>query len=106
MPDTSIGLTEAIKLIKGGAANLQDPRLSDFISRVDEMSTTVLKEKDNEYLIGAIALLQAATIAVMLDQGTVSVFDALQLATDPTFEFIVGITFKLSVGLAAIEELR
>jgi hypothetical protein len=106
----SIGLQEAIDLLSD-IENLNDPRLQKFISRIDNMATEVLKTKNDEYLSGAVGFVEACVITVMLtnDSGDIDIsqlISAVEYMNDPQFQLMISIAFKMSVGLAILEELH
>lgn len=108
-----IGLKEAIEIIEQGGDDLEnlvdDPRLSDFINRVENASMEVLENQEDGYLLGAIAFLQACVISGMVatSGGDVTkIRNALRLISSNEFAKAVTICFKMSVGLCVTEELR
>lgn len=103
-----ITLNEAVELLNDKTTE-NDPRLLEFMSEVDRVGTDILKDRDSDYLLAAVAMIQSVSIAVIAMETSDSakgMVKALELVFDPNFSKVAAIAFKMSVGLAAIEELR
>lgn len=109
MQSDTIGLAEAIEILKD-PSNLTDPRLMEFVNRVDQMATEILSDKcdteNDEYMLGAISFLQGAVLTIMFDQDYIDIMELLSLMNSQKFAYMMTLAFKMSVGLAAMEELR
>ena len=110
MPSNPISFTEAMKLVED-SENLDDPRLQDFISRVEDMAISILREKDDSYLAGAVSLMQSVALTSILTDTIPDLDPKIKLLwgilmSDDSFAFICAMILKMTIGLAAYEELR
>lgn len=112
MVDNHISLQEALDIVRGAENNpmslMDNPRLSQFISDVEDSSMEVLKSKDDSYLMGSIAFIKSCVIAAMVEkcEDPMELIKILGMLDNHTVDIIITIAFKMSVGLSIIEELR
>lgn len=104
-----ITLDEAVELLNNKNTE-DDPRLLEFMVEVDHVGTDILKDKGEDYLMVAVAMIQSVAIALIVaeegEPSIQSIRKLFEMMYDPEFAKVVTIAFKMSVGLAAVEELR
>lgn len=107
-----IGLQEALDIIYGSKGDpmvlMNDPRLNQFIDDVQNASVDVLKDKDGEYLSGSTDFIKSCVIAFMVTQvdSSEDLLKVLGWINSKSMDMIIAVAFKMSVGLAVIEELH
>jgi hypothetical protein len=108
--NSPLGLKEVLALIDD-PRNLNDPRLAEFIDSVDSMAVEILKDKDNNYLTGVIGFLSACVMAdsCIDEHGELDILNLLEMVEwvkDSNNTRMIALIFKMTVGLAALEELH
>ena len=102
-----ISMKEAIHLLETHSPQemLGDERITDLINRIDSAGTEILRDLDEEYLMGMVSFMKAAVLAVLIQDNDTDMGDIKFMFSD-TFSKAVTIVMKLSVGMSATEELR
>lgn len=90
---------------------MTDERLLNFIDCVDEAGMEILKDFDDELLLGAIGFIQSAAITPIINSfmekgDVVKAMQAMSLSQSELISKLITIAFKMSVGLAALEEWK
>lgn len=84
---------------------LSDPTITDYTSIIARAGREVLLPIDQDLLLAAIAVIQSGAITDALQEGTLTARDLSFLMSD-RFGSVATMMFRLSVGLAAVEELQ
>lgn len=104
----TITLAELTKLIHNKPIEemlqVQD-QYGEFVDTIDSIGSEILQDLDRDCLVTAVTLIQSCITANLIEEGDVSIKDVSFLMSS-RFASIVTMTMKMSVGLAAVEELR
>lgn len=79
--------------------------VSKYMEELDSIGTEILKNKNPVHLIMAVSLLQSKTIQIMLELEDITEED-LDFFMSKTFTTATAWIVKLTIALAAIEEIR
>lgn len=105
----SYTLQQAVEFIKENRDNLmalsENPEILEYIDSIQDAGMRVLVPLGNENLSGAVALIQAAVLTHLLMGGKVGEMLSLMQDMD-TFNEIIAISMKYSVGMTITEEWR
>lgn len=90
---------------------VNDERIANFIASVDCAGADILRDVDEEKLLGAIAFIQSAATGIMVQESLrkgdiVEVMEIMNMANSTTFSKLITVAFKISVGLSALEEWK
>jgi hypothetical protein len=106
---SNLNLQEAIDLIKNSKGDisslLKSEDLWGFARQIDESTVEILKDKEDEYVMGMLALMESLATTILILQGKDPV-KVLMLIEDDMVSNYGALIMKFTIGLCAMEELR
>jgi hypothetical protein len=106
-----LSLEEVSKLVESGSVDKIDPRVQDFIGRVEIHGKEILQSRGENvgaYVESASHFLFASAMSECLEgRDNEDLMAAMVMSQNPKlFTLIIGYAFIYAVGLCAEEELR
>ncbi len=101
---SNLTLTEALKLLRNRDLGMSMDVL-EFANQVDSAGMEVLSTKDEEYVIGMLALLESLSQTILIGRGY-DVKEVLDLTSSDTQSAFSALMMKLTLGIAVLEELH
>lgn len=77
----------------------------EFVHQAMESGREILVDVDKESCAMAITIMQSYAVADVLEEGNLSL-NEMKFLMSPKFTSIVATVFRMSVGIAAMEELK
>lgn len=104
----TVTLAELTKLIHGKSLEEMlavSEQYNDFTDNINSVGSELLQDVDSTELLTAVTLMQSHITADLVTEGDLSL-STLRFLMSQEFAEIVAVIFRMSVGLAAVEELR
>jgi hypothetical protein len=104
----TVTLSELTKLIHGKSLEEMlsvSEQYNDFTNTINSVGSELLQDVDSTELLTAVTLMQSHITASLVEDGNLSI-SSLRFLMSQDFAEIVAVIFRMSVGLAAVEELR
>lgn len=102
-------LQDALDLIKASNGNFRDlvnvREFWEFAQRIDSSTVSIMKGKEDDYVIGMLALVQSLSATILIIQGK-DPLKVMMLLEDDVISDFAALMMKFTIGLAAMEELR
>jgi hypothetical protein len=95
-------LKEVIECLESGNLTGATDR---YVVEVGEVTENIFKDVNDNELNAAVAVVQSAAISMCMADGDLSGKD-LKFMMSNTFNKVASIIFQMSVGIAAVEEMR
>ncbi len=102
-------LQQALDVINASKGNFQDlvniKEFWEFAQRIDESTVAIMRGKEDDYVLGMLALVQSLSATILIIQGK-DPLKVMMLLEDDVISDFAALMMKFTIGLAAMEELH
>lgn len=102
-------LQDALDILDSAGSDMQsvvnNESLWQYINQADKVGAELMSAKSDDYVLGMATLVQIISVMVLVQNG-MSITKMLYLSSDDDVSKLCSLVMKLSVGLAAMEELH
>ncbi len=104
-----VTLQDALDLIKQSKGDFKElvnvKEFWAFAERIDNSTVAIMKDKENDYVLGMLSLVQSLSATILIMQGK-DPLKVMMLLEDDVISDYAALIMKFTIGLAAMEELR